>query len=332
MKALVTANLSRDGLALLGRHGEVVYEPWGETGTLLVAEDLAEKVKALGADVLVVEVDLVHEEVFDAVDLRAVGCCRGDPLNIDVETATAKGVPVFFAPGRNAHAVADLTLAFMLNLARGIIPIHQRVTGGHFNPANIKELMADLGAMSGFELGGATIGLVGLGAVGFQVARRLVPFGARLLVYDPYVAADKLAEVNGRLASLDELFSQSDIVSLHCAVTPETKRMVNGRLLGLMKPTAYLVNTARFQLADEEALYAALRDRTIAGAALDVFKTEPPMPDDPFLKLDNIIATPHIGGAAREVVIHQSAMIIGDIDRWLRGEPPHYCLNPEVLR
>jgi autoinducer 2 (AI-2) kinase len=331
MKALVTANLSPEGLALLRRHGEVVYEPWGETGALLMAEDLADKLKELGADVLVCEVDLVHEEVFDAVKLRAIGCCRGDPLNIDVETATDKGVPVFFAPGRNAQAVADLTLAFMLNLARGVIPIHNRVTSGNFNPSSIKELMEDLGAMSGFELGGATIGLVGLGAVGFQVARRLVPFGARLLVYDPYAAPEKLARVNAQSASLEELFSQSDIVSLHCAVTPETKRMVNADLLGRMKPTAYLVNTARFQLADEEALYAALRDRKIAGAALDVFKSEPPTTDDPYLKLDNIIATPHIGGAARDVIIHQTEMVVGDIDRLFRGEKPRYCLNPEVL-
>jgi autoinducer 2 (AI-2) kinase len=191
--------------------------------------------------------------------------------------------------------------------------------------------MEDLGAMSGFELGGATIGLVGLGAVGFQVARRLVPFGARLLVYDPYAAPEKLARVNAQSASLEELFSQSDIVSLHCAVTPETKRMVNADLLGRMKPTAYLVNTARFQLADEEALYAALRDRKIAGAALDVFKSEPPTTDDPYLKLDNIIATPHIGGAARDVIIHQTEMVVGDIDRLFRGEKPRYCLNPEVL-
>jgi autoinducer 2 (AI-2) kinase len=332
MKALVTANFSAEGLALLRRRMDVAYAPWGETGELLTGEDLAERVTAEGIDVLIVEVDLVHEEVFDARKLIAVGCCRGDPLNVDVETATAMGVPVFFAPGRNAHAVADLTLGFMLALARGIVPVHNRLATGAFNPTDVKELMESLGAMSGFELGGATVGLVGLGAVGHQVARRLVPFGARILAYDPYAPDARLAEVGATRADLDDLLRASDVVSLHCAVTDQTRGMIDARRLALMKPTAYLVNTARYQLADGEALYAALKDRRIAGAALDVFKAEPPTPDDPFLKLDNVIVTPHIGGATREVVVHQSRMVAGDVERFLAGETPLHCANPEVLK
>ena len=331
MRGLVTANFSEEGLALLRRHMDVEYAPWGKTGDLLTGEDLAERVTAGSFDVVVVEVDLVHEEVFDARKLIAVGCCRGDPLNVDMETATGQGVPVFFAPGRNAHSVADLALAFMLALARGIVPVHQRLASGGFNPADVSELMADLGAMSGFELGGATVGLVGLGAVGFQVARRLVPFGATLLVHDPFAPDARLAEVGAARAELDDLFRESDIVSLHCAVTPETRGLADARRLALMKPTAYLVNTARFQLADGEALYAALAGKRIAGAALDVFKAEPPMPDDPFLKLDNVICTPHLGGATRDVIAHQSRMVAGDIDRLLRGETLLHCANPEVL-
>lgn len=332
MKAFVTANFSKQGLELLGRHLDIVYEPWGETGRLLMAEDLAEKVVDLEADVLIVEVDLVHEEVFEARKLKAVGCCRGNPLNVDVETATEENVPVFYAPGRNAHSVADLTIAFMLDLARGIIQAHNRLTTGQFDPTNIKELMKDLGAMSGFELGRATIGLVGLGAVGFQVARRLRSFGATILAYDPYAPPERFTEVDAEATSLEELFNQSDIVSLHSAVTEKTRRMISADLLSFMKPTAFLVNTARYQLVDNEALYRALIEKKISGAALDVFKNEPPTTDDPFLKLTNVIATPHIGGATRDIAYHQSRMIAGDIDRLFTGQAPRYCANPEVLK
>ncbi len=332
MKAFVTANFSQEGLDLLSKHMEVVYEPWGETGKLWLSEDLAEKVVELKADVLVVEVDLVHDEVFEARKLKAVGCCRGNPLNVDVETATDEGTPVFFAPGRNSHAVADLTIGFMINLARGILPIHNRLVTGQFDPGDIKELMDDLGAMSGFELGGATVGLVGLGAVGFEVARRLVPFGSKLLVYDPYVREERLKEVGATAVSLETLLSEADLVSLHSAVTKETRGMIDAEKLSLMKSTAFLINTARFQLMDGDALYDALQNHKIAGAALDVFKSEPPTKDDPFLKLDNILCTPHIGGMAKDVMVHQSKMIAGDIDRLLRGEPPVHCANPEVLK
>jgi len=331
MRALITANFSEYGLDLLKRHADVIYKPWGKTGNLLMAEDLADEVGSVKADLLIVEVDLVHEEVFEARKLMAVGCCRANPLNVDLETAIELGVPVFSTPGRNAHAVADLTLGYMLCLARGIVGAHNELVSGRYDPSDVKELMVKLEAMSGFEIGTAQIGVVGFGAIGREVAKRLRAFGSRVVVHDPHVDSKTFEKAGVAHVSLDKLFRESDIVTLHCADTPETKGMVTGELIDCMKSTAYFINTARHRLVDADALYNALGNQRIAGAALDVFKCEPPTKDDPFLRLDNVIATPHIGGATRDVIEHQSRMIAEDIDLLLRGEIPHNCINPEVL-
>jgi len=331
VKILITADFTAQGVALLARHGEVVHEPWSETGTLWMAEDLAARVAAEAIDVLVVEVDLVHEEVFEARQLRAVGCCRGEPINVDVDAATDEGVPVVFAPGRNARSVADLTLAFMLDLARGVVRMHQRLTSGAFDPSDLKGLIADLGAARGFELGGATVGLLGLGAVGRETAKRLRGFGCRVIAYDPHVADAVFEELGVSRVELDDLFRRSDLLSLHCAVTKDTRRVVSAERIAAMKDGAYLINTARHQLIDADAVLAALRSGKLAGAGLDVFAAEPPLPDDPFFALDNVVCTPHIGGATRDVVLHQTMMVARDLDRLLRGETPEQCANPEVL-
>lgn len=331
MKILVTADFTDEGLERLRAHGEVIYEPWSKTGALLMAEDLAEKVAELEIDVLVVEVDLVHEEVFEARKLRAVGCCRGDPLNVDDETATDEGVPVVFAPGRNAKSVADLTLAFVLSLARGLVPMHQRLTSGAFDPSDIKGLIDSLGAARGFELASATVGLLGLGAVGRETAKRLAGFGSTIVAHDPGVDDAVFAELGVERVDLDALFARSDVLSLHCAVTPQTRGIVSRERVAQMKDGAFLVNTARHRLIDGEAVLEALRSGKLGGAGLDVFAAEPPLKDDPFLKLDNVVCTPHIGGATRDVIRHQSEMVSRDIDRILRGETPLYCKNPEVL-
>src|SRR6185295_8920449 len=277
----------------------------------------AARIEAAQADVLIVEAHLVHAEVLERCRLRMIGCCRGDSINIDLETATRLGVPVFHTPGRNADAVADLTLAFLLMLARHVAPLRDVFRDGGGKVGNAGDFLALYTRFTGVELGGRTVGLVGLGAVGREVAARLVPFKARILAYDPYLTA---APAGVTLCGLDELLRASDFLSLHAPVTPEAHGLVSRERLALLKRTAYVVNTARAALTDEDALYEMLRDGRLAGAALDVLSDEPLQPGHRFLSLPNVIVTPHIGGATVDVVRHQSEIVVEAIERHLRGE------------
>jgi D-3-phosphoglycerate dehydrogenase len=330
MKALITASFDPAARSRLGRHMDVVHEDWKERQSIYFDGALfARRILEVGADVLVVEADLVHAEVLDACPLTMIGVCRGDPINVDLERATQKGIPVFHTPGRNADAVADLTLAFMLALLRHLPAVWATYRGGE---ATRIEQASDYLEMytrfTGVELGGLTVGLVGLGAVGREVAARLAGFKSRILAYDPYVQEPPPGIV---LGDLDTVLRESDIVSLHAPVTPETRGLLSAERLALMKPTAFLVNTARAALTDEDALYERLRAGTLAGAALDVLAEEPLQPGNRFLALSNVIVTPHLGGATADVTRHQSDIVVEAMERWLRGERPRWIANPAVL-
>lgn len=327
MKILVTAQFDQETIAALRRYGEVEYGCYGQTMRVLAGSKL---VKALeGVSVLVTEVDHVRRPVFaQAPSLRLISCCRGAPVNIDLAAATEYGVPVLTAPGRNADAVADLTLLFMLALLRHLLPVAAvlRQEGD-----GMEKLARVFTQFQGAELWNKTVGLVGLGAVGRAVAARMLAFRAHVLAFDPYVSAEEASAAGVSVLSLDEVLAQSDIVSLHAPVTNQTTGMIGEREFGLMKSGAYFVNTARAALTDEGALYRALRAGHLAGAALDVFEDEPPSPDNPLLTLENVIATPHIGGHTGEVITHQSRIAVEDLVRMFEGRPPLYCANPQAL-
>jgi phosphoglycerate dehydrogenase-like enzyme len=332
MKALITASFHQAGLELLQPHMEIQYENYRETGKIYFdEEELIEKIRDTGTDVLIIEADLVHEEIFEACPLKIIGCCRGDPLNVSREAASERGIPIFYAPGRNAEAVADLTVGFMLSLARNIVTTNLRLRDGKLRIESTKDIMKVFNEYGGFELGSSTIGLVGFGAVARKVAERLRPFGARILVHDPYVQEETLRAAGVEPASLNQLLENADMVSLHCPETDKTQGMIGEKELALMKPSAYFINTARSFLTDEQALLSALQERGIQGAALDVFDEEPLQEDNPFLALDNVICTPHLGGATRDVVRHQSEMVANDIVRYLHDERPEHIWNPEIL-
>lgn len=332
MKALVTADFDERGLELLRRHMEVVYEPWIETGAINRGEEYAERIVAEEIDVLVVETDLVHEEVFETGRIKIVGVCRGDPLTVDVDEATDGGVPVFHTPGRNAPAVADHTLALLLTLTRKVVHADRAIRAGEFKPESLQDISAFYTAYRGSELGGKRVALIGFGQVAVEVAKRLTGFGANIAAFDPYAPAERF-EAHGveRAEDVRALVASADIVSIHCPESRETRRLFDAELLGVMKPGALLVNTARASIVDEAALHEALSSGRLAGAALDVLKCEPLRVDDPLLQLPNVVVTPHTAGASGEVVERQSEMIAGDIDRYLRGEQPRHCVNPEVL-
>jgi phosphoglycerate dehydrogenase-like enzyme len=329
MRILVTATLDDGGLDRLRGHGELVYEGFSDKKRLLAGRKL---VRALeGIDIFVTEVDQVRARVLEQLDqLQVIACCRADPVNVDVEAATAKGIPVLNAPGRNAQAVADLTVALMLMGLRRI-PQAMDVLRQEDGPQGMVKMAVAFFDMKGNELWGKTVGIVGLGAVGQEVAQRLRGFDVTLMVHDPYVPSEVVERFGAEHVDLRTLLTSADVVTLHAPLTDETKGMLGREEFGQMKPTAYFVNTARSELTDEEALYEALKQGGIGGAALDVFAQEPPPVDHPLLQLPNVIATPHIGGNTQEIPVHQSRIVVSDLERLFKGERPLHIVNPQTL-
>ena len=332
MKALITASFTPEGLRRLGQHMEVVHEDWRENQSIYFDGALfARRIGEVGADVLIVEADLVHDEVLDNCRLRLIGCCRGDPINIGVERATALGIPVLYAPGRNADAVADLTLGFMLALARHIYTVNHLLKSGQMTFTGTKDYLNAYSTYGGFELNGVTVGVVGFGAIGRRVVQRVGAFGSRVVVYDPFVAPGAVRDAGAESLPLDDVVRQADILTLHCPDTPENYGLISAERIGAMKRGAYFLNLARAAIVDDDALYAALHTGHLAGAALDVFADEPVRPENRYVQLPNVLVAPHLGGATRDVVRHQTDLILDGIEAWLQGGRPVHIANPAVL-
>ncbi len=319
MRILVSGRMAPRWLDRLRQQFDLDYYDWGDDQRLLDRDELIARLA--GRHVLITEADHIDGEILDhARDLVAIIDCRGAPTNIAIEAATERGIVVFNTPGRNADAVADLTVAMMVMAARNAWLGIQNLISNRWVEVGFEKCYL---AHMGYELPGKTVGLVGLGAIGRKVAARLRGFEMYILGYDPYVPPDDVADLNIEMVALDELLSRSDFVSLHAPVTPETISMIGGREFGLMKPTAFFINTARAALVDEQAMYKALAKRQIAGAALDVFHEEPLSADAPLLQLPNVFPLPHIGGATYEVIDHQSRIAYETLMRFVEGNPIH---------
>lgn len=332
MKVLITAPFSDDCLKSLRDEGfEVDYRSWLETGKLHMGESLLETLEEGRYDIVIVEGDEIKESLIERIPLKLIGAVRGDPNNIAISAATERGIPVMSVPGRNTIAVSELAIALMLCQARHIKRA-EIILKDDFFVDDFKDFADLYNRLQGFELNNRTVGIIGLGNIGFEVAKRLMPFGVHLLVYDPYVLPERVQEVRAEIVDLDTLLRKADIVTVHCAPTDETRRMLGAREFRLMKRTAVFINTARASITDEEALFEALKAGTIAGAGLDVFSMEPVDCDNAFLELENVTVMPHMGSNTIETIERQSKVIAQGIIAFAHGKVPRNIVNPEVFK
>ncbi len=335
MKAYITAEFSPEALEKLKEilQDEIVYESWRSTKNLYFNdEDLIKRLNEIGAEILICEGDNVKKPVIEQTDLKIIGSTRGDPNNIDLETATSKKIPVLYAPNRNTVSVAELSVGLILSLARKLHSIERILhSENEFEVKEFGDYIKYYNKFKGFELRGKTVGIVGLGRIGFTVAKLLLPFGVKFLVYDPYVFSARLNAIQGEAVELNYLMANSDIVTIHCQPTDETDELIGEEQFALMKKNALFINTARASVIDEFALLDALKEKKIAGAALDVFSIEPVDQDNEFLELDNVIVTPHIGGDTFDTNHRHSMMMVDGIEKILNHKMPDNIKNPEVL-
>jgi len=287
-------------------------------GKKMSEEELIEAAK--GYQAMIVGVEKITEPVIQASkNLKVIAKHGAGVDNIDMKMATERGIPVISAPGANSDAVADVTVGLFLSLARSI-PLADR---------SVKE--GGWPRMVGVQIHGKVLGIIGLGQIGKKVAKRAFGFDMKILAHDIIEDKDFAKKWGVTYISLDELLSKSDFISIHIPLLHSTRRLIGDRELRLMKEGAFLVNISRGDIVDEEALYHALKEGRIRGAALDVFSREPPE-GSPLLKLNNLISTPHMGGYTFEALRETGMICARGIVDVLEGRPPQFLMNPEVMK
>lgn len=300
----------------LKQHGcEVELVPQGKK---MSEDDLV--ACAAEVDAMVVGIEKITARVIQAGKKLKVIAKHGAGVdNIDMETATKNKIVVTSAPGANSDAVADMTMGLFLALARSLPFADRSVKGGGWP------------RMAGTQLNKKTLGIIGVGQIGKKVARRAAGFDMKILVYD-VVKDEEFAATHGvTYLPLDNVIQSSDFISIHVPLTSTTRNLISTREFGMMKKGAFLVNIARGGIVDETALFPALKEKKISGAALDVFAQEPPT-GSPLLSLDNFIATPHMGGYTMEALNETGMICVRNIMDVLAGKKPQFLNNPEVFK
>lgn len=282
--------------------------------------------QATDAQILVVHFTPVSGEILASLpQLKIIGAARAGVENIDLEAADQRGVLVFNVTGRNAEAVSDFTIGLMLAESRNIARSHAALLKGSWRKQFVNTPYSGV-------LRDKTVGLVGYGQIGRLVAGKLKGFGMRIVVYDPYAPQDLILQDGCRTADISDLFEKSDFISLHARLTAETRHLVNAELIAAMKPSAYLINTARAGLLDHAALSAALAQKRIGGAALDVYELEPLPPDSPLLQLDNVTLTSHLAGVTQDTYRLSMELLYRNLADFLENGRTDNLLNPAVAQ
>lgn len=273
--------------------------------------------------------------------MKFMGVAKGTPATVDYAAIEEAGLSLSYTPGRNRVAVAEFTVGLMIAAARKMtlsaaglmkgehtseatedlydVPDVKNVT---FGPLDENHPFMDYGI--GFELYGKKLGIAGYGAIGREVAVRAKAFGMEILAYDPYLSADKIEADGARAVDLDTMLAESDMISIHLPVVPSTKGIVNKEWFNKMKPTAYVINTARAAVIDQKDFVEALQNKTIAGAAIDVYWKEPVPVNHPLLKMRNVVCTPHMAGLTTDVDKWSGTMMGEEVIAYLKGEPRKY--------
>ncbi len=271
---------------------------------------------------------LLHDTIDRAVlvanpKLKAVATMNITPDRIDVAEATRRGIAVSVIPPIVAESVADLHIGLMIAVARRMIEGDRSVRASKFPGSQSNHF-------AGSFVHGKTIGLVAVGRIGQATARRVRGFGMKILYWAPRRKLDVEQELGMEYVTLERLLAESDFVSLHPPLNAETRHMISDRQFALMKPTAFIINTARGAIIDEAALVRALKKKRIAGAGLDVFENEPKVPPA-LLKMKNVVLTPHLGSAVMEIRDQMANIVVDNIQALLDGRAPPNCVNPQVL-
>lgn len=320
MKVLITDHVypsldfERDKLKALG--AELIQSPGSGEEVLVKAVQ--------GVDLVIVCFAEITEKVIAAMD-KCKGICRTGigVNNINIPAATKKGILVTNVPDYCIEEVSDHALSLILALARKVVLLDRTVQGGIWSIEKSRPL---------YRLRGKTLGILGFGRIGRLLAEKVKPFELKILAYDPYVNAESMSKAGVTKSELADIFKEADYISLHLPLTPETENIINTQNLGLMKRSACIINVSRGPLIDETALYEALKAGAIAGAGLDVLKSEKYNPANPLFTLDNIIITPHAAFYSEESTQELREKSLRDAISILEGKTPVYLLNPEAKK
>ena len=319
-KVIVAEHIDESGIALLKQSDKVELIYFDDP----VSDDVFNPVFKEANAVMVRSKKLSREMIQGATRLEIIAKHGVGVDKIDVDAATDAGIPVTITPEANSDSVADLAMTMMLALSRNLFKADADLKKGLFTRRE---------HYTGFELGGKTVGIIGLGRIGGRVAQRCaLGFGMTILAYDPFISTEYAAQFNAkRVADLESLLKESDYITIHAPLTDLTEDMVGEKELRMMKPEAFIINTARGGIINEGDLYRALSENRIRGAGLDVFVKEPPLPDEnPLLSLDNMIVSSHLGSVARESTIKMATQAAEEILRVIEGNRPKNPINPEI--
>ncbi|MFQ3477153.1 2-hydroxyacid dehydrogenase [Halonotius sp. F2-221B] len=349
MNIFISSNFAEAGIERLTDLGfDVTFDPIESRDGRMSVETLEQRLD--GVDIFISGFEGVPAELMDAADdLKLIACPRGGPeASVDIDAATDRGIPVLYAPGRNAETVADHTMGLLLAATRNIAQAHHRLRMGKDTGTPKEDAAAGgeredvtwgIGADSpyttlrGPELRGRTLGIVGFSRIGRRVAKRARDgFGMDVVAYDPFVDHVEMEPFNvDKVTDVQSLCQQSDIVSLHAAVAPGSRNMIGPAEFAAMPDDGYFINTARAALIEDGALLEALETNEIQGAALDVYPEEPIAEDDPLLEMENVVTTPHIASASQDVIDRHSELTVNDIEALVNDEQPMHVVNPETL-